>query len=62
MGEKTKEQRKITLTNTKQEMVAAYNELLKQLQEKSASELKPEIAIEQKKTKEIVEEADALSA
>ncbi|MEK6845132.1 MAG: hypothetical protein AABY26_00115 [Nanoarchaeota archaeon] len=61
MGEKTKEQRKITLTNTKQEMVAAYNELLKQLQEKSASELKPEAAIEQKKTKEIVEEADALS-
>lgn len=61
MGEKTKEQRKITLTNTKQEMVAAYNELLKQLQEKSASELKPEVAIEQKKTKEIVEEADALS-
>lgn len=61
MGEKTKEQRKITLTNTKQEMVAAYNELLKQLQEKSASELKPEAAIEQKKTKEIIDEADGLS-
>lgn len=61
MAEKTKEQRKITLTNTKQEMVAAYNELLKQLQEKSASELKPELVIEQKKTKEIIEEADGLS-
>jgi len=61
MGEKTKEQRKITLTNTKQEMVAAYNELLKQLQERNASELKPEVAIEQKKTKEIIEEADGLS-
>ncbi len=61
MGEKIKEQRKITFTNTKQEMVAAYNELLKQLQEKSASELKPEVAIEQKKTKEIIEEADSLS-
>jgi len=61
MGEKIKEQRKVTLTNTKQEMVAAYNELLKQLQEKNALELRPEAVIEQKKTKEIVEEADGLS-
>ncbi|MFH1191591.1 MAG: hypothetical protein V1670_05285 [Candidatus Omnitrophota bacterium] len=61
MAEKIKEQRKVSLTNTKQEMVAAYNELLKQLQEKNALELRPEAVIEQRKTKEIVEEANGLS-
>lgn len=61
MAEKNKEPRKVALSNTKQEMITAYNELLKQLQEKESNELKPEIVMEQKKIKEIVKEADELS-
>ncbi len=39
------------MKNTKNEMVTAYNTLLKQLQEKKESELKPEKKIEEKKKK-----------
>lgn len=61
MAEKIKEPRKVTLSNTKQEMITAYNELFKQLQEKESMELKPEIVMEQKRTKEIVKASDDLS-
>ena len=40
--EKNIQTKKISLSNTKQEMLAAYNALLKQLQEKEEVELKPE--------------------
>lgn len=62
MAEKIKEIKKVALTNTKQEMLDAYNELLKRLQEKETLELKPEIEIEKKKIKETVEVADSLSS
>lgn len=62
MAEKIKEIKKVTLTNTKQEMLDAYNELLKRLQEKEALELKPEVEIEKKKIKETLEVADSLSS
>jgi len=47
--------------NTKKEMLDAYNELLKELQEVRQEELKPEKKIEEKKTREILEVADSLS-
>ena len=60
MDEK-KEQKKLAMTNTKQEMIQAYNTLLKQLEEKQAGELKPEKKIEEKKTKEVVQVAASLT-
>ena len=45
-----KEHRKLTLTSTKQEMLQAYNTLLKELDARQEGELKPEKKIEEKKT------------
>ncbi|MBM4465744.1 MAG: hypothetical protein FJ014_09370 [Chloroflexi bacterium] len=52
---------RITMKNTKKEMLEAYNEVLQQLKEKRAAELKPKEEIEEKKIKEAVEVTDALS-
>ena len=60
MADKKTRQR-VSLTNTKQEMLDAYNELVKQLEEKREIELKPEEKIEEKAVKKIVEVADSLS-
>ena len=62
MMEKNIQAKKIYLSNTKQEMLAAYNALLKQLQEKEEAELKPEKKMEERKTKEVVELAEGLSS
>jgi hypothetical protein len=43
-------------------MIDTYNALLKQLQEKSEAELKPEKKIEEKKNREVVEVAETLSS
>ena len=51
----------MTMKNTKKEMLEAYNEVLQQLQEKRAAELKPEEEIEEKRIKEAVEVTDSLS-
>jgi hypothetical protein len=61
MDEK-KDVKKLAMTSTKQEMLDAYNLLLKQLQEKQAGELKPERKIEEKKTKEAVQVAESLTS
>ncbi|MDY6855105.1 MAG: hypothetical protein SWO11_10445 [Thermodesulfobacteriota bacterium] len=45
------------MSNTKQEMLHAYNDLLKQMQKKEKTKLKPE-----KKIKEIVNVADSVSS
>lgn len=60
--EEKKEIKKLSMTSTKQEMLDAYSTLLKQLQEKQAGELKPEKKVEEKKTKEAVQVAEALTA
>ena len=60
MDEK-KEQKKLAMTNTKQEMIQAYNTILKQLEEKQAGELRPEKKIEEKKTREAVQVAASLT-
>ena len=54
--------KKLTLTSTKQEMLQAYNSLLKELEARQAGELKPEKKIEEKKTREAVQVAESLTA
>ena len=56
------ESKKLTMANTKKEMMDAYNRLLKQLKEKRETELKPEKKVEEKKKREVVEVAEALSS
>ncbi len=53
--------RKLSAANTKQEMITAYNDLLKQMEEKRESDLKPEQKIEEKAVRQAVEVADSLS-
>jgi len=60
--EEKKEPRKLTLTSTKQEMLKAYNALLKELEAREESELKPEKKIEEKKSREAVQVAESLTA
>jgi hypothetical protein len=62
MEEKKGQPRKLSPTSTKQEMMEAYNTLLKQLEEKRETELKPEKKLEEKRTKETVQVAETLSA
>jgi len=52
---------KISLSNTKQEMLDAYNDLVKKLDELRAAESKPEEKIEEKAVKNAVALADSLS-
>jgi len=51
---KTEQPHKLSMSNTKQEMLKTYNALLKQLQEKKEEELNPEQKVEEKKAKEIL--------
>jgi hypothetical protein len=64
MVNKEEEQKfkKISMANTKKEMLAAYNELLEQSQEKEKAELKPKEKMAEKKNKEAVEITDSLSS
>jgi hypothetical protein len=61
MSEKPIQSRKLTEKNTKQEMLEAYQALLKQLEEKRAAELNPERRLEEKRTEEAVKVAEPLS-
>lgn len=62
MAEEKIKPRVLSMSNTKKEMIDTYNALLKQLQEKSEAELKPEKQIEEKKKREVVEVAETLSS
>lgn len=62
MVEKISGERKLSKLNTKQEMLDAYNTLLRQLQEKDKTDLKPQLEQEKKKSKEIIALADSLSS
>jgi len=61
MAEKKITTRKISTTSTKQEMLEAYNELARQLEERRSADMKPEAKIEEKAVKKTIETADALS-
>ncbi len=62
MEEKKAQPKKLSPASTKQEMMEAYNSLLKQMEEKRETELKPEKKLEEKRTKETVQVAETLSA
>ena len=62
MEEKKVQPKKLSLSNTKQEMMEAYHGLLKQLEEKKETELKPEKKLEEKRAKEVVTVAESLSS
>jgi len=51
----------LSLSSTKKEMLDAYKELQERLKQKSEAEAKPEQRVEEKKSKEAVETADAIS-
>ena len=61
MEEKKVQPKKLTLSNTKQEMLEAYNTVLKQLEAQRELEMKPEKKLEEKKAKEVIQVADSLS-
>lgn len=62
MDEKKFQPKKLTLSNTKQEMLEAYNVALEQLKAQREAELKPEKKLEEKKAKEVIQMADSLSS
>jgi hypothetical protein len=62
MDEKKTPVKKLAMTSTKQEMMEAYQGVLKLLEEKREAELRPEKKLEEKKAKEVVKVADSLSS
>ncbi len=61
MTDKPPQPTKLSASNTKKEMLEAYNEVLKQLQQKREAELKPKERLEEKAVRQTVASADALS-
>ncbi len=53
--------RKLTATNTKQEMLDSYNDLLKQFEEKREVDMTPEVKVAEKVVKQAVAVADTLT-
>lgn len=62
MEEKKFQPKKLSLSNTKQEMLEAYNVVLKQLEAQREAELKPEKKMEEKKAKEVIQVAESMSS
>lgn len=61
MAQKKDNGPKVSMTSTKKEMLEAFNELKKQLEDKSETELKPEKKKEEIRSAEVVRVADALT-
>jgi len=62
MEEKKFQPKKLSLSNTKQEMLEAYSAILRQLEAQREAELKPEKKLEEKKAKEVTQVAESLSS
>jgi hypothetical protein len=62
MEEKKFQPKKLTLSNTKQEMLETYSAILKQLEAQRETELKPEKKLEEKKAKEVIQIAESMSS
>ncbi|MBI4774313.1 MAG: hypothetical protein HY788_09070 [Deltaproteobacteria bacterium] len=62
MSVKKSDEPKISMGSTKKEMIAAYDEVLKQLEEKEQTELRPEKVKEEKRKKEAVGTAEDVAA
>lgn len=60
--EQKKETKKLSMKSTKEEMLDAYNNALKQLQEKRENEMQPEKKLEEKKIAATVKEAEQLTS
>jgi len=54
--------KKLSMSNTKKEMLEAYNAVLKKLQEKEEGQLSPKEIKEQKRSKEILKDVDSLAS
>ncbi|MDP3480848.1 MAG: hypothetical protein Q8R88_13840 [Desulfoprunum sp.] len=54
--------KKLSTSNTKQEMLDSYNDLLKQLEEKREAETPPEKKVAEKAARQVVTAADSLSS
>lgn len=61
MAVQPKTAKKLSTTNTKQEMLDSYNELLAQMEEKRESEATPEQKVVEKAVKQVVAVADGLT-
>jgi hypothetical protein len=61
MAERKPVTKKLSTSNTKQEMLDSYNDLLKQLEEKREAEAPPEQKVAEKVARQVVATADALS-
>jgi len=61
MEEKKFQPKKLSLSNTKQEMLEAYQTVLKQLETQREAEMKPEKKMEEKKAREVIQIAESLS-
>ena len=53
MEEKKSKHSELSMKNTKQEILASYNELLKKIKDNQNRELKPEKKIQEKKKEEV---------
>lgn len=62
MDDKKFQPKKLTAANTKQEMLDAYQAVLKQLEAQREVEIKPEKRLEEKKAKEVTQVAESLSS
>ena len=60
MVAKKKTDTDVSMSNTKKEIIEAYNDLVDQLEAKDQSELKPEVILENKKSAEVVKVADTM--
>ncbi len=61
MVTKKKTDPEVSMSNTKKEIIEAYNDLVDQLEAKAQSELKPEVILEKKKAVEVVKVADTVA-
>jgi hypothetical protein len=62
MDEKKVHPKKLSLANTKQDMLEAYQSMVKQLEAQRELELKPEKRIEERKAREAIQVAESLSS
>lgn len=62
MDAKKPDPKKLSMSSTKQEMLDAYNAVLRELKEKEEAELRPEKKLEEKKKVEVLKVADSVSA
>jgi hypothetical protein len=61
MAERKPATKKLSTSNTKQEMLDAYSDLLKQMEEKREAETPPEQKVAEKAAREVIATADSLS-